>query len=832
MTAPPLAGSPLLTPQHSPDAKRTLALRRTLRTMLAVTALGLLAVPSLASAAEPPNQNDPCSRGARDICGTTGVGQYKTYKFGPRWFGDYRGALPGVTGPAFCIDLRFWYPSKAFGYERRPIGGLKNRDGEVVSTATLHRMAYALWARGRTQEKSTQGAVMLYVHSLMGDGAPGEVSPRAVSPLVARRFDSISRAAAKYAGPYKLDVDAPETLVAGTAGKVSVRVLAASGAAVPGVGLTVSGSGAGALAKTARTGPSGTAAIAVTPDDVDAGVKLTVKTTDLPSDLPVLHVPTKGGAKTSGQRLVTPASQTLTANAATKVLAQPKVRTQISAATLEPGDSVSDTILVEGLQGRTATVNASLYGPFPSPDKIVCTTPPVWNGSITATGDGSSVTEPVVLPQSGYYTYKETLVGNAGVAPAETGCAEATETTVVRGHPAIRTQVSAAQTTPGKTLTDTAIVSGLGVLSAPVQVELWGPYDKLEDINCVGTPFAVSTFTANGDGAYVTEPVTITKAGYYTYREAILETPAMTGVQTACGEAAETSFAKAAPVVTTVVSDAVVKPGAMLHDNVKVSGIGQTPVAVEVSLYGPFTSRAAIRCTETPLSRTTLDVAADGTFPSKATKITKAGFYTYRERIKDSPLVTGTETACAEEAETSLSAPLILTGRGDGLLARSRPAPARVAQTAGTVTPTRVSLARLGIAAPIASADIDIASGALDVPKNIQRVGWWRDGAAPGSAVGTILLAGHVDSAKAGGGAFYALKGARRGDIVKLTSDDGKTRNYRVSSIRTVRKAALPESIFTRTGPKRLVLVTCGGPFLPAVGHYRDNVILTATPAG
>ena len=109
-------------------------------------------------------------------------------------------------------------------------------------------------------------------------------------------------------------------------------------------------------------------------------------------------------------------------------------------------------------------------------------------------------------------------------------------------------------------------------------------------------------------------------------------------------------------------------------------------------------------------------------------------------------------------------------------------------------------------------------------------MGWWRDGAAPGSPRGTVLLAGHVDSARRGAGAFYALKGARRGDTIAVRSGDGSTRSYRVTSLRRVRKAALPTSIFTRSGPRRLVLVTCGGPFETRTKRYRDNVIVTAVP--
>jgi hypothetical protein len=42
---------------------------------------------------------------------------------------------------------------------------------------------------------------------------------------------------------------------------------------------------------------------------------------------------------------------------------------------------------------------------------------------------------------------------------------------------------------------------------------------------------------------------------------------------------------------------------------------------------------------------------------------------------------------------------------------------------------------------------------------------------------------------------------------------------------------ALPlDALFRRDGPPRLTLVTCGGPFLPEVGGYRDNVVVVAEP--
>ena len=106
-------------------------MRRLLPLVLSLFVFGAAA--PAAFAAEPPNQHDPCSRAGRDTCGTTGVGRYATYRYGLRWFGDYRKAVPGEDDPTFCIDLRFWYPSATFGYRARSTDGLKNREGKKVS---------------------------------------------------------------------------------------------------------------------------------------------------------------------------------------------------------------------------------------------------------------------------------------------------------------------------------------------------------------------------------------------------------------------------------------------------------------------------------------------------------------------------------------------------------------------------------------------------------------------------------------------------------------------------------------------------------------------------
>jgi hypothetical protein len=930
------------------------------RLVLSLTIVMALA-PSGALAAEPPNQKDPCSRGGRDSCNTTGVGEYKTYKFGVRWFGDYRGAIEGVDGPAFCLDLRFWYPGRAYDYELAEPGSLSNRDGDRVSVDDLRRMNYAMWNFGRTTKKVGQGAVMLYVHRLMGDGAPGEVDSSAGGPAIRRAYERVARDAERFAGPYRVELKLAPSLALRRKSVLEVRVLTASGRVVPNAQVTLAAAGATGLPAKLDTGEDGVAKPSFTPSDAKGGVRVTATTAQLAAGRPKIYVPARKDAARNGQRLATPVSAAVTATASAdvrpvqlavtttatpatllagqqsrdavtiggayggwrgkvevrlygparsqaaiscagpplatasydtgagpsmtpplvppgpgwygyqlaiastddvtglttpcgvpaetfKVEAQPAVATRVSSQTTFAGSAVTDTVDVTGLAGESATVVANLFGPYPAADKMTCAGPPFWTGSFAAAADGTYLTEPVTLTVPGYYTYRESIAATDFVRAADTPCAAEPETTIVRGKPQIKTQVSAQEAAPGAAITDTVVVSGLGALTATVNVALYGPFASRGEIRCDGAPVATSALAVTGDGSYESAPTTLAKAGYYAYQESIAAANAFDGATTACGDVAETTFVRAKPAVTTVVSSAVVRPGSSISDHVAVTGLGQTPATVEVRLFGPFASRAAIDCGGAPLWKGTVAVAGDGETDSPKVKLSRAGFYTYRERIVATPSVAPAETACGEEVETSLASPLILTGRGDRATSAQaqvppqpataptaatpppQPPPAPATTAAPTAKPTRVRLTARGIDARVYGVDIDTHSGALAIPKDIDRVGWWRDGAAPGSATGAILLTGHVDSAKRGAGAFYALKNARRGDTVSVTSDDGKVRDYRVTTMQRVAKAALPASIYSRTGRRRLVLVTCGGPFDAAIGHYRDNLIVTALP--
>jgi sortase (surface protein transpeptidase) len=105
-------------------------------------------------------------------------------------------------------------------------------------------------------------------------------------------------------------------------------------------------------------------------------------------------------------------------------------------------------------------------------------------------------------------------------------------------------------------------------------------------------------------------------------------------------------------------------------------------------------------------------------------------------------------------------------------------------------------------------------------------VGWYELGPSPGQP-GSAVLAAHVDY---GGqrGAFFDLRSVAPGAEV-LVEGDGTSRRFIVSGREQVAKDAVRlERYFTAQGPARITLITCGGVFDRGVGHYRDNVILTA----
>jgi sortase (surface protein transpeptidase) len=119
------------------------------------------------------------------------------------------------------------------------------------------------------------------------------------------------------------------------------------------------------------------------------------------------------------------------------------------------------------------------------------------------------------------------------------------------------------------------------------------------------------------------------------------------------------------------------------------------------------------------------------------------------------------------------------------------------------------------------------AAGTLRVPASTTVAGWYRSSPPPG-AIGSSVIAGHVDS-RSGPGVFFRLDALRPGDRIYVRRADGTLAVFAVQSRHRYAKDRFPaRTIYGPTAGAQLRLITCGGAFDPALRSYLANVVVYA----
>ncbi len=150
--------------------------------------------------------------------------------------------------------------------------------------------------------------------------------------------------------------------------------------------------------------------------------------------------------------------------------------------------------------------------------------------------------------------------------------------------------------------------------------------------------------------------------------------------------------------------------------------------------------------------------------------------------------------------------------------------------------PTSISIPAIGVHATFVQLGL-APDGSVEVPSGVTHVGWYRLGPAPGE-IGPALVLGHVDSASSGPGVFFKLGALSNGDRITVTRADGRAASFNVYAVREYPKDDFPAlTVYGNTTDPQLRLITCGGSFDRASGHYRSNVVVFAretsvAPAG
>lgn len=147
-----------------------------------------------------------------------------------------------------------------------------------------------------------------------------------------------------------------------------------------------------------------------------------------------------------------------------------------------------------------------------------------------------------------------------------------------------------------------------------------------------------------------------------------------------------------------------------------------------------------------------------------------------------------------------------------------------------TPRPVELRIPAIDVRVAVDVVGLDTA-GQVEVPVDVARSGWYRFSAKPGSGAGSTVIVGHVDGVDQGAGAFYDLRSLNPGDTITLTRADDRKVTYEVVARERFDKDRVPlRELFSRSGPERLTLITCGGPFDPASLEYTDNIVVTAVP--
>ena len=179
-----------------------------------------------------------------------------------------------------------------------------------------------------------------------------------------------------------------------------------------------------------------------------------------------------------------------------------------------------------------------------------------------------------------------------------------------------------------------------------------------------------------------------------------------------------------------------------------------------------------------------------------------------------------TNPAPSATAESDSAAPAITVR--DASLANN--------QEADIPDPARLRVPSLDIDAAIGAVGVE-PDGSMVIPREVAEVGWYQYGPEPGAESGNAVLAGHVDTIAQGPGALFPMRNVEPGALVEVTDEAGTVRLYEVQGKEAIVKTELPvDDIFARDGAHVLVIVTCGGPYLPNSRRYSENLVVTAVP--
>jgi hypothetical protein len=159
------------------------------------------------------------------------------------------------------------------------------------------------------------------------------------------------------------------------------------------------------------------------------------------------------------------------------------------------------------------------------------------------------------------------------------------------------------------------------------------------------------------------------------------------------------------------------------------------------------------------------------------------------------------------------------------LAAAAQAVPARLPAS----PPVRIIIPSIGVDAPVIPEGLD-RQHALEMPPLSAHnlAGWYSGSALPGQT-GPSVIAGHVDSTT-GLSVFFHLRYLKPGAQITIEEAGHHTVRFTVQWVQEASKTTFPtQAVYGHVPYPALRVLTCGGPFDYATGHYLDNIIVYAS---
>jgi hypothetical protein len=144
--------------------------------------------------------------------------------------------------------------------------------------------------------------------------------------------------------------------------------------------------------------------------------------------------------------------------------------------------------------------------------------------------------------------------------------------------------------------------------------------------------------------------------------------------------------------------------------------------------------------------------------------------------------------------------------------------------------PVSVRIPAIGVSSRLLHLGLN-PDGTVAVPSIQTSAGlaaWYKYSATPGQ-IGSSVIEGHVDSTR-GPAVFFRLGALRPGNTIEVTLANGVTAVFRVTGVREYAKSRFPaRTIYGTADFAALRLITCGGAFDYATGHYLSSTVVFAS---